>query len=291
MNEHLEKRFEISATRCNASQLKRVLFSPWRTLYPKGIEVWGTTVPVYASTFFGGKMKVVLPELVSTSIWRFGLFEENLTAFMLNYLKPGMVFYDIGAHFGFFSLLASHIVGNTGQVHTFEPTRSTFGMLKENTKDIKNITINQNAVWSQSASIPFNDFGLNYSAFNSAYSPRFSNSKKRKVAADKYEVQAISIDQYVDSAGRFPDFIKIDAESAEQEILKGLEKTLERARPMITVEVGDCAIANVASSRDLVTNILNRGYKALEFSNGAIIPHVLRDKYDYNNILFVPSKT
>ena len=294
MNENLRKQFEMSAKQYNASRLKRVVFSPWRTLYPEAIEVmskyWGTTIPVYTNTFFGRKMKVVLPEPVSTSIWRFGLFEENLTAFMLNYLKPGMVFYDIGAHFGFFSLLASHMVGNSGQVHAFEPTRSTFDMLKENTKDIKNIFVNQNAMWSQSASIPFNDFGIAYSAFNSAYDPRFNDSDKRNAKADKYEVRAISIDEHAESVGRFPDFIKIDAESAEQEILKGMERTFERTKPMIALEVGDWAITNVASSQDLVKNLLNRGYEALEFYNGTIRPHILRDKYEYNNILFIPSK-
>lgn len=296
MNEHIDndlmKRFEHSRVGYNAPLSKRMLFTPWRTLYPEIIEFmfkhWGTTISVYTGTFFGSEMKIVLPEPVSTTIWRFGLFEDGLTAFMLNYLKPGMVFYDIGAHFGFFSLLASRIVGGSGQVHAFEPTRSTFEVLKENTEKMQNIFVNQNAMWSQSASIPFSDFGVVYSAFNSAYDPRFNDLDKRNVKADKYEVRAISIDQYADSSGRFPDFIKIDAESAEQEILNGMERTFKRAKPMITIEVGDWDIKNVASSRDLVKYLINHGYQALEFKNGTIAPHVPREKYKYDNLLFIP---
>lgn len=54
---------------------------------------------------------VVIAELVSLFIYRYGFFEEGLTNIFLHYLKPGMTFFDIGAHFGYFTLLGSALVG------------------------------------------------------------------------------------------------------------------------------------------------------------------------------------
>jgi FkbM family methyltransferase len=292
MNQNLNKRFEMAAMQHNASRLRKVLFSPWRMLYPEVVELMAkrldVAIPVYAKTFFGEKMKVFLPEIVSTSIYRFGFFEEGLTAIILKYLKPGMIFFDIGSHFGFFSLLASHIVGESGQVHAFEPTRSTFDVLKENAREKKNIFLNQNALWSHNTSITFNDQGIAHSAFNSAFEPRLYEKVKENIKVNKYKVEAISVDAYVNTVGAIPDFIKIDAESAEREILIGMEKLLERASPIIALEVGDADIENSVPSRELVKYLLNKGYQALEFKGGELREHVLRDKYEYDNLVFVP---
>ena len=58
-------------------------------------------------------MTVVFPERVSVAIARYGVYEEGLTGMVMDYLKPGMVFFDVGAHFGYFSLLAAWLVGTT----------------------------------------------------------------------------------------------------------------------------------------------------------------------------------
>jgi ubiquinone/menaquinone biosynthesis C-methylase UbiE len=50
-----------------------------------------------------------------------GNFEEAERQFMERFLKPNMIVLDIGAHHGFYTLLASHKVGPTGQVIAFEP--------------------------------------------------------------------------------------------------------------------------------------------------------------------------
>ncbi len=50
-----------------------------------------------------------------------GTYEPEMTALWMSLLRPGMVAYDVGAHFGWFSLIASQWVGPSGRVVAFEP--------------------------------------------------------------------------------------------------------------------------------------------------------------------------
>lgn len=86
-----------------------------------------------------------------------------------------------------------------------------------------------------------------------------------------------------------PDFVKIDTESSEFDILKGMEQTLQQFRPMISIEVGEMDIEGVIPCKDLVMYLVNKGYDAFEFNGGRIVKHQLRERYEYDNILFLPS--
>ena len=161
-------------------------------------------------------MTVVIPEHVSLRIYGFGYFEEGLTRMILEYLKPRDTFFDIGAHFGYFTLLGSSIVGKTGEVHAYEPTPSTFTVLQSNVGGRNNVILNNCAVFSKKTTLSFNDYGIEYSAFNSFVNGRLDISNPQK-----FEVQAISLDEYIYRKKIVPDFVKIDAECAEYEILRG----------------------------------------------------------------------
>jgi predicted methyltransferase len=114
-------------------------------------------------------MFVIILEFVSLHIYRYGFFEEGLTRMIMKYLKHGMTFFDIGTHFGYYTLLASFLVSEEGQVHSFEPTPSTFEILKANVSNKNNVILNNKAVFSERRNIAMNDYGIKYSAFNSLY--------------------------------------------------------------------------------------------------------------------------
>lgn len=254
-------------------------------------RLFNRTFKINAKTFWGDEMTVVIPEVVSLSIFRYGYFEEGLTRLVLEYLKPGATFFDVGAHFGYFTLLSSTIVGREGHVHSFEPTPSTFTLLKSNVTDRNNITLNNSAAFSKKTSLIFNDYGIRYSAFNSFVKARLNKDTLKKVNPLKLEVAAISLDEYIRDKKIVPDFIKIDAESAEYEILEGMNQTIKNIQPIITIEVGDMDIEGVRSSRDCIQYLIERGYLAYEYKEGQIIKHRLKDRYSYANILFLPEKT
>jgi Methyltransferase FkbM domain len=92
------------------------------------------------------------------------------------------------------------------------------------------------------------------------------------------------LDEYCTASALAPDFIKIDAETAEPQILHGSRHTLAQYRPIIAMEVWDDAARN---SRDDIVFLLNHGYEVFEYQAGVIIPHCLRERYEYTNLLFV----
>jgi hypothetical protein len=92
------------------------------------------------------------------------------------------------------------------------------------------------------------------------------------------------LDAYCTGLVLAPDFVKIDAETAEPKVLRGSRRMLARHRPIIAVVVWDDAARN---SGDDVVFLLNHGYKVFEYRAGTIIPHGLRERYEYTNLLFV----
>ena len=71
-------------------------------------------IETVAQTFWAHPIRVVLPERVSMTIFRYGFFEAELSGAFIQILKPGMVFLDIGAHIGYFSLAGVGIGRSTG---------------------------------------------------------------------------------------------------------------------------------------------------------------------------------
>src|SRR4051812_29327504 len=91
----------------------RLLRAPLRLIPSKLIErrCRRTSLPekVLARTFWGGEMNVLLPEPLSIQLHRYGFYEPELSQAVLEHVRSGMVFFDVGSHFGYFSLLASHL--------------------------------------------------------------------------------------------------------------------------------------------------------------------------------------
>lgn len=271
------------------SKYQKIIRSPIKMLYSETLRLLKKPITQKVTTFWNDTMSVVLPEAVSMHIYRYGFFEEGLTRIFLEYLKSGMIFLDVGAHFGYFTLLGSYLVGKAGQVHSFEPTPSTFKVLKRNVSGKTNIFLNNLAVFSEKKDISLNDYGVTYSAFNSIYGARLPQNVIRKLRAKTHNVEAISIDEYVNKKRIKPNFIKIDAESAEYDILIGMEKTMAKCYPIITIEVGDLGVDEVHKSVEIVSFLIDRGYKSLEFKNGKIVEHEIRHaSYKYENLLFIP---
>ena len=292
MNNHLWDQFGEALRRYRGDRLRRMIKSPGPLLYSKALElasrwrqkpVWRT-----ARTFWGDPMNVVFPEPVSMTIYRYHFFEEELTHIFLEKLQPGMVFFDVGSHFGYFSLLASAIVGESGQVHAFEPTRSTYEVLCSNTAGKTNMHAHNLAMWSGEATLHFADYGVEFSAFNSICDNSVRGNLPKAVKPMEYDVRATSIDAQVKASGIAPNFIKMDAEGAERVILEGMSETIRKYGPAVTVEVGDRDHESGSKSRLLLDGFVERRYQPYEWVDGKILPHELKDRYRYTNILLLP---
>ena len=267
------------------SRLKRVLKAPFKTIPYFIMTYFAYKHPfkVKYKTLWGDKMSFYLPE--GNAIYYYGFFEANLTNFLLNYLKDGDIVFDVGAHVGYYSILASKIIGKTGQVHSFEPTPRTFNTLKENTQEKENVFINNNAVLDQETEIEFVDYGPKFSAFNS-FKKRTGDEMRFLSEPEKIKVKTISLDRYCEGKNIKPDFIKIDAEGAEHLILQAMTEIIKNIKPLITIEVaGEDEWKDNCSK--LIQFLQHNGYMAYEIDlNGFIKKHVQKDTYSYDNLLF-----
>ena len=75
-------------------------------------------------------MTVVFPRncvVLFVPLW---IFEPDLTKIVMKHLKSGQTFFDVGTHFGYYSMLASKLVSSEGHVHCFEPTTDTYKIVQ-----------------------------------------------------------------------------------------------------------------------------------------------------------------
>lgn len=249
-------------------------------------------IPGEAKFFFGEKISGFFPEPVFSYIYLYGFFEDSLTQIICQYLKKGMVFLDVGSHIGDFSMLASTLVGSQGKVYAFEPTPSTYDILLKNVKIASNVFTNPVAVWSKSTKMDFRDYGHFYSGCNSYTEARLPDNYLKKIKPKHITVQTINLDEFCKQNNIRPDFIKIDAESAEYQVLQGMKDILSKAKPVISIEIGDKEISTKDGTKDCIKFMQKNGYTAYDIDNGKIRRHKIRPNYYlmYNNLLFLPNK-
>jgi FkbM family methyltransferase len=82
---------------------------------------------------FGYDVRLDLREMIQRWIY-IGAFEPHETSLVRSWLRPGMVFLDVGANVGYFTLLAASRVGKTGRVHAVEPSPYAHGRLSESVR-------------------------------------------------------------------------------------------------------------------------------------------------------------
>ncbi|MCK5601512.1 FkbM family methyltransferase [Candidatus Pacearchaeota archaeon] len=271
-----------------AKNLWRNRLTPWR---PIVVGVARRTSPITRKVHVAGdiSMKVVLPELIGERLYLGLPYEEDTTAFMEDSLKPGMTFFDVGAHIGYTSLLARDRVGELGKVVSFEPIPETFELLAENCELYNNITLERLAInEGHRANVSLRYFGPSFSAQSTAFTPRSSKNKYSSQSVDVL-APATSIDRYIKESGISPDFIKIDSEGSEMEALSGATLTLINRKPVVSIEVGDTGRTWSNSSRSCLDFLRIAGYDLFEYSESGIRPHTVKDAYQGNfNILGKP---
>jgi len=287
----LDQRFLAGFSVHRGSRFSKLRHGNVKLAYSKLLELslkaLGKNAARKVRLVWGDEMTVVYPEIASLGIARYGFFGEGLTRMLLAHLKPGMTFFDVGAQLGYFTLLASWLVGDSGQVHSFEPTPSTFELLELNSRSKPNIHLNRLAVASGRGTAVLNDYGPSLSAFNSIYDAKLpEQAGPAKVA--RFEVETTSIDQYLADTDIAPTFVKIDAENADYDILTGMEETLSRHKPVMSVEVGDMDIAGVPLSKDIVQFLVDRGYEPFEHRDGSIVAHRPQERYKHGDLFFLP---
>lgn len=155
------------------------------------------------------------------SCW-LGTYESAKQRQLQSQIKPGMVIYDVGANAGFYTLLFSRLVGETGSVYAFEPYAPAVTNLLEHLRinQITNVKVIQAAVGNANRMCSF--------SLGSANPERLWLNAV--VDESQLKVPMIKIDDGLFPA---PDLIKMDVEGNESMVLEGARDTLSHKRPII----------------------------------------------------------
>ncbi len=157
--------------------------------------------------------------------------------------KEGDIVVDIGAHMGRYTIPSAKSVGVSGKVIAVEAHPYNFGILQHNLKlnKLTNVSALNSAVYSKKANLklylPDEDLGytMHHSLMTNYLSTKYNNEIERKFV----EVEADTLDNLLKSSGiTTVNWIKIDVEGAEYEVLKGAGEILSTNKPIsILVEV------------------------------------------------------
>jgi FkbM family methyltransferase len=172
--------------------------------------------------------------------WFYGKRREMGSLVMFSkIISPGWKVCEVGGHIGYFSLFFKSLVRD-GEVIVFEPGQNNLPYIRRNVHG-KNITLVEIAVGLETGQlILYLDSltGQNNSILNDFKGLKSNIARSFiKVTVTPSEVECISLDQFYAEEDNGPDFIKIDVEGAEFDVLAGAKKCIQRRLPAIMVEV------------------------------------------------------
>jgi FkbM family methyltransferase len=177
--------------------------------------------------------------------WRFEylfqLTEYQTVDHCRQLITPGMRVLDLGAHIGYFTRLFAGLVGDNGVVYALEPHPDNHRLLLHNLKSdgLDRVIVEQSLVGAADGTAQlFIGSGHSNHTMHAAYAG----------AGGVIELPAARLDSLLArrNLGRF-DFLKIDCEGAEPQILDGARETL-RSVSTILIEVNPRALAAGGSS-------------------------------------------
>jgi FkbM family methyltransferase len=215
-----------------------------------------------------------------------GFWEMWLTQFLARHVNPGMTVIDVGANFGYFTLLLGDAVGASGRVIAVEPNPETAGLLRET------VLLNGHATRTRIVDKALSDATGTGWLFSPDSEPKNATLVGRPniPGGRTFEIPTVALDDIALEGPRV-DLVKIDAEGAEVSIVQGMRRLIERDRPMIVLEFNPSRYAEPSQFLDGLLASYDTARQLV--LDGTIVPldkDAVLDRTDHEDriLLFAP---
>jgi len=203
-----------------------------------------------------------LRDVIARDVCFTGMYEPQETSLVNAILRPGDTFVDVGANWGYFTLLGAHAVGWGGRVISLEPDPRLFAMLRAHVdlNDLDQVTCLPIAAAAESGELTLSGFAEDDGNFGLS---RVMASRADAAAA--FVVNADTLDSTLAAAGVDQvTLLKMDIEGFEAKALRGLDGMLGEQRvEHLIVELHPAYLREHGDdSQALVRRVLDFGYTA-----------------------------
>lgn len=222
---------------------------------------------------YGFPMTLALSDVIQRHLF-FGYYERDELNLLASHLHRGDTFVDVGANVGAFSACAASLVGPQGRVLTVEPTpalltklQATFG------QNVPQVEILPIALGDTDGTLTLFEPPASLGNFDPSVIEYCANMKRFEVPVRRLK------NVLVERAIKRVDFLKIDVEGFEPEVLDGMGEFLSDGRiSAILIELNEPMLTKRGSSTEkLHQSLVDCGFK---------LDQVLGNSSDYRNALY-----
>ena len=210
----------------------------------------------------GYKLKLIPEDTgISTELALFKTHEPLNTKLLRDSLREGMVCLDVGANIGYYTLLESKIVGDTGKVIAIEPSPINFPVLEKNLEmaNTKNVDSFCLAGGDKNGMLRF------FLDKQSNLSRILGEDEIVKKSDSIVDVPVKSLDFFIDELNlKKIDFLRMDVEGYEYYIYKGMRNSLKKFKPIIQMEFHCRGLGN-KKTIELLSMLQEDGYDMVYF--------------------------
>lgn len=239
---------------------------------PRGFRLWVNTADV----------------AVSWQVMK-GTYEPDEVGFISRQLKRGDKAVDIGANIGYLTHIMAQIVGETGQVMSFEPHPIIFDHLAKSVAENRLTQCHlHNLALGDAEGTGELLFGLDRANFGTAH---LVNDAVDTADLATCSVPVRRLDDLIRPDERV-DFIKIDVEGNEPLVIRGATELLRAQRPVIMSEIlgGSLEKMHGMSAMDYVKQVCALGYQCRSLKEGGLVGDQFEQHgmVSFANVVFLP---
>jgi FkbM family methyltransferase len=192
-------------------------------------------------------------------------------AYLFSKIKKDDKVFDIGAHKGAYLFYMSKLVGKSGKVYVFEPQSILYKYLLTIKGLFSSEIIIENLALSDSSKEQVLNIPSHKNENKSSPGASLSNNFVGQKIIKTEKIQSISLDEYCKHSNIRPDFLKIDVEGHELEVLKGAEEILKSYKPGLLVEIEERHIG-LEKLNETINFLLSLGYNGYFFKGKDKLP-------------------